>query len=155
MNWRMIVTALGVAVFVIPSIGAVQEKKISRKDLPAAVEKTVAEQANGATILGFSTELEHGKRVYEAELVVNGHSKDISMDASGKIIEIEEEVAIDSLPVKVKDGLSTLAGAGTITKVESLTKSGKLVAYEAAVKTGTKRSEVQVGPDGQKLAHPE
>jgi len=59
------------------------------------------------------------------------------MDASGKIIEIEEEVAIDSLPAKIKDGLSTLAGAGTITKVESLTKSGKLVAYEAAVKTGT------------------
>jgi hypothetical protein len=39
--------------------------------------------------------------------------------------------------------------------VESITKNGKLVAYEAAVKTGTKNSEVQVGPDGKKLAHPE
>jgi hypothetical protein len=30
-----------------------------------------------------------------------------------------------------------------------------LVAYEAAVKTGMKKSEIQVGPDGKKLAHPE
>src|SRR5436190_13698050 len=155
MNWQAIMTVLGMFVLAIPSIGAAQEKKISKKDLPAAVEKTVAEQANGATVSGFSTELENGKRVYEAEFKVNGHSKDILMDANGKIIEIEEEVAIDSLSANVKAGLTNLAGAGTITRVESLTKSGKLVAYEAVVKTGTKRSEAQVGPDGQKLTHPE
>ena len=51
-------------------------------------------------------------------------------------------------------GLTSL-NRGTIAKIESLTKNGKLVAYEAVVKTGTKRSEIQVGPDGQKLAHPE
>jgi hypothetical protein len=60
-----------------------------------------------------------------------------------------------ALPTAVKEGLTKAAGAGTISKVESLTKGGKLVAYEAVVKTGTKRSEVQVGPDGKKLAHPE
>src|SRR5258708_11335019 len=138
MNWRVIMTVLGLFALAMPSIGVTQEKKISRKDLPAAVEKTVAEEANGATVSGFSTELEKGKRVYEAEFKVNGHSKDILMDANGKIIEIEEEVAIDSLPANVKAGLTTLVGAGAITKVESLTKDGKLVAYEAVVKTGTK-----------------
>jgi hypothetical protein len=55
----------------------------------------------------------------------------------------------------VKDGLAKAAGTGTIGKVESLTKSGKLVAYEAVVQKGKKRSEIQVGPDGRKLAHPE
>lgn len=132
-----------------------KEKKIDRKDLPAAVEKTVGEQAKGATIRGFSTEVEKGRRVYEASLTVNGHGKEISMDASGKILEIEEEVAMESLPPAVKEGLTKAAGAGKITKVESLTKNGKLVAYEAAVKTGEKRSEVQVGPEGARLAHPE
>jgi len=155
MNQRTIMTALGLFALAITSIGAAQEKKISRQDLPAAVEKTVAEQANGATIRGFSTEMEKGKRLYEAELIVNGHSKDISMDANGKIVEIEEEVSMDSLPANVKQSLTQSAGAGTITKVESLTKEGKLVAYEAVVKTGTKRSEIQVGPDGKKLVHPE
>src|SRR6202047_1431171 len=132
-----------------------QEKKITRGELPPGVEKTVAEQSQGATIKGFSTELDKGKRVYEVELSVNGHGKDISMDKDGKIVEVEEEVAMDSLPPEVKAGLTSAAGSGTILKVESLTKGGKLVAYEADVKNGPKHSEVQVGPNGNKLAHEE
>jgi len=130
-----------------------QEKKIKREELPPAVEKTVVEQSQGSTIKGFSTEVDRGKRLYEVELTVNGHSKDISMDKDGKIVEVEEEVTMDSLSPEVKAGLMRAAGSGTITKVESLTKGGNLVAYEADVKYGTKHSEVQVGPNGKKLAH--
>ena len=132
-----------------------QEKKLKREELPPAVEKTVAEQSKGATIRGFATEMEGGKGLYEVELVANGHTKDISMDKQGNIVEVEEEVSLESLPIPVKDALTNAAGSGTLAKVESLTKKGKLVAYEADVKTGTKRSEIQVGPDGKKLAHPE
>ena len=132
-----------------------QEKTIQRSDLPAAVEKTVAQQSKGATIKGFATEVEDGKTLYEVEMTVNGHGKDISMDEKGNILEVEEEVNMASLPPAVKEGLTKTAGKGTITKVETLTKNGKLVAYEAAVKTGTKTSEIQVGPDGKKLAHSE
>ena len=132
-----------------------QEKKIKREELPPAVEKTVSEQSQGATIKGFSTEVDNGKRVYEVELTVNGHGKDISMDKDGKIVEVEEEVAMDSLSPEVKTALTRAAGSGTIMKVESLTKGGKLVAYEASVKNGPKHSEVQVGPNGEKLAHEE
>jgi uncharacterized membrane protein YkoI len=132
-----------------------QEKKIRREELPPAVEKTVSEQSQGAAIRGFSTEVEDGKRRYEAELTVSGHGKDISMDQQGNITEVEEEVTMDSLPAAVKGGLTRAAGSGTITKIEALTKRGKLVAYEAEVRNGAKRSEVQVGPDGKKLAHSE
>jgi uncharacterized membrane protein YkoI len=132
-----------------------QEKKIKREELPPAVEKTVAEQSQDATIKGFSTEVDKGKRLYEVELTVTGHGKDISMDKDGKIIEVEEEVTMDSLPSAVKAGLKKAAGSGTITKVESVTRQGKLVAYEAGVKNGTKHSEVQVGPSGNKIAQEE
>jgi hypothetical protein len=132
-----------------------EEKKIKRSDLHPAVEKTVAEQSKGATIKGFAMEVEDGKKIYEAELSVNGHGKDISMDEKGNILEIEEEVEMAALPATVKDGLAKAAGKGKITKVETLTKKGKLVAYEAVVKTGTKDSEIQVGPEGKKLARPE
>lgn len=145
--------------FLVAALGCIavsaQEKKISRSDLPPAVEKTVSAETNGATIRGFSTEIENGKRIYEAELTVNGHGKDISMDAAGNIIEVEEEVPMAALPAEVQDGLKKAAGPGTITRIESLTKNGKLVAYEAAVRNGAKRSEIQVGPDGKRLAHPE
>jgi hypothetical protein len=132
-----------------------QEKKIKREDLPPAVEKTVSEESQGAAIRGFSTEVENGKRLYEVEMTVNGHGKDILLDQQGNITEVEEEVTMDSLPPVVKHGLTSAASGGTITKVESLTKRGKLVAYEAAVRNGAKHSEVQVGPDGKKPAHSE
>jgi uncharacterized cupredoxin-like copper-binding protein len=135
--------------------GSAQEKKIKRAELPAAVEKTVAEVSKGATIKGFSQETEKGKTTYEVEMVVNGHGKDVEMDASGAIMEVEEEVAMDTLAADVKAGLSAKATGGKILKVESLTKGGKLVAYEAVVETGGKRREVQVGPDGKPLDHEE
>jgi uncharacterized membrane protein YkoI len=132
-----------------------QEKKIKRSDLPPAVEKTVAAQSTGATIRGFSTEKENGQTLYEVEMTVNGHSKDISIAADGFIVEIEEQVALDSLSPEVIAGLQAKAGKGKILKVESLTKKDKLVAYEAQVDTNGKKSEVQVGPDGKPLDHEE
>jgi hypothetical protein len=132
-----------------------QGRTITRANLPPAVQKTVDEQSQGAVIKGFVTEVENGKRIYEVELTVNGHGKDIAMDAQGHVLEVEEEVVLDALPAAVKGGLTKSAGAGKITKVESLTKGGTLVAYEAVVQTGTKHKEIQVGPNGQKLAHPE
>jgi hypothetical protein len=132
-----------------------QEKKIKRSDLPPAVEKTVAAQSAGATIRGFATEKEKGQILYEVEMTVNGHSKDISMAADGSIVEIEEQVALDSLSPEIKAGLQAKAGKGKILKVESLTKKDKLVAYEAQVETNGKKSEVQVGPDGKPLDHEE
>jgi hypothetical protein len=132
-----------------------QEKKIKRSDLPAAVEKTVVEQSKGATIRGFSEEKENGQTTYEAEMLVNGHSKDVQMDANGAVIEIEEQVDLQAVSAEVRAGLQAKAGKGKITKVESITKKDKLVAYEAKVMTAGKKSEVQVGPDGKPLDHEE
>jgi hypothetical protein len=132
-----------------------QEKKIKRSDLPPAVEKTVAEQSKGATVRGFSEEKERGEIFYEAQFMVDSHSKDVLIDKDGVITEVEEFVAIGSLAPAVKDGLQAMAGKGKLVKVESLTKHDKLVAYEAQVVSGEKKSEVQVGPDGKPLDHEE
>lgn len=131
------------------------DKKISRSDLPAAVEKTVQEQSRGATIRGYASERESGVLEYEAEMVVNGHTKDVAIGKDGTVLEVEEEVAFDSLPGSVKSALTAKAAGAKITKVESLTKKDKLVAYEAATLKGSKKGEIQVGPNGEKLAHEE
>jgi hypothetical protein len=132
-----------------------REKKIQRSDLPPAVEKAVIEQSKGAAIRGFSTEKEHGQTFYETELMVNGLSRDILMDVNGSVVEVEEQVSIESLPSAVRQGLQGKSGNGTLVKVEKLTKKDKLVAYEAEVLTRGKKSEVQVGPDGKPLDHEE
>ncbi len=124
--------ALAASGLLLAGTSSAQEKKIKRSDLPPAVEKTVAAESTGATIKGFSTEKEKGQTLYEVELMVNGHSKDISMAADGSIVEIEEQVVLDSLSADVRAGLQAKAGKGKI-----------------------KKSEVQVGPDGKPLDHEE
>jgi hypothetical protein len=137
------------------TISVAREKRIERSDLPAAVETTVSAQSQGATLRGFSEEKENGQTYYEAELSVNGHRRDLLMDTTGAIVEVEEQVALESLPAAVREGLETKAGKGKILKVESITKHDKLVAYEAQVFTREKRAEVQVDPDGRPLNHEE
>jgi hypothetical protein len=132
-----------------------QEKKIKRSELPVAVEKAVVEQSKGATIRGFNEEKENGQTTYEVEMLVNGHTKDVQMDVNGAVTEVEEQVDAQALSAGVLAGLQAKAGKGKIAKIESITKREKLVAYEAQVVTNGKKSEVQVGPDGQPLDHEE
>lgn len=151
--WKSgLVVAVSVSAF---SVCGAQEKKIKRSDLPAAVEKTVQVESRGATIRGFSEEKENGKTYFEVEMVVNGHGKDVTIDPTGAVSEVEEEAPFDSLPAAVKEGLKVKAGTGKIAKVESITKHNTVVAYEANVVTAGKKSEVQVGPDGKPLDHQE
>ena len=157
MNMQRSSRVLLVAGILLSTVGFAQEKekKIKRSDLPAAVEKTVAAQSSGAKVKGFSEEKEKGQTFYEAELLVNGHSKDVLMDANGTVVEVEEEVPMSGLPSEVKAGLQAKTDGGKIVKVETITKNNKLVAYEAHVNTNGKKSEVQGGPDGKPLDHEE
>jgi hypothetical protein len=103
----------------------------------------------------LSKQKEKGQTFWEAEMTVNGHSKDVLIDTNGAVVEIEEQVGLDSLPVAARQGLQAKAGSGKILKVESLTKHDKLVAYEARVQTSGKKKEIQVDPDGKPLTHEE
>jgi len=137
------------------TLAASAEKNIQRSALPPAVEKTVHAQSQGAIIKGISSETEDGVFQYEVEMTVNGHGRDIAIAKNGTLLEIEDEVVLNTLPAAVQSALTAKAAGAKITKVESLTKKGKLVAYEAATLKGTKKGEIQVGPNGEKLAHEE
>lgn len=151
---RVSFATLTVSLFFVAGLRA-QEIPVERSDLPRAVQKAADEQSKGATVKGFAKEVENGKVQYEIKLSVNGHSKDVSVDPRGKILEIEEEVTLEALPGPVRQGLEHAAGKRKILKVESLTKRGALVAYEAQVSEGKQHSEIQVGPDGKPLAQKE
>ena len=151
MSFSLIVAQL---VFLSGTIAA-QEKQITSSNLPAPVQKTADEQSKGATVTSYKKETEAGKPAYEVKMTINGHSKDVTIDPSSNLLEIEEQVALETLPAAVRDGLQKKAGSGKITKVESITKHGKVVAYEAKVLTAGKNSEIQVGPDGKPLAYKE
>jgi hypothetical protein len=155
MRILQVVRLAAVASSFLPLAVLAQETKIKRSDLPPAVEKTVAAQSSGAMIRSFSEERENGQIFYEAEMTAKGHRQDVLMDANGVIVEVEEQIAMGALPAGVQEALHTQAGKGKIVTVESITKHNKLVAYEAAILTKGKRSEIQVDPQGKPLGHEE
>src|SRR5258705_10682025 len=123
------------------------EKPVKMKDLPEAVRKTVQEQSKGATLRGLAKEVEDGKTFYEAELKINGHNKDVLIDPSGAVVEIEEQVVLSSLPAEVQATIKKAAGMGKILIVEAITKNKTLEAYEAHMTRAGKRSPVKEALD--------
>jgi len=100
----------GIATVCFCSVVAAQEKKITRNQLPAAVEKTVARESEGATITEFARETEHGQTFYEASLMLNGRRREILMDKQGNVVEVEEVVSFDSLPQPVQESFRKASG---------------------------------------------
>ena len=90
---KMLAVAVFVAGCLLTAGMQAQEQHIKRSELPSAVQKILDQQSKAATIRGYSKEMEGGKLEYQVEMTVNGHSKDVSMDEDGNIIEVEEQVA--------------------------------------------------------------
>lgn len=134
--------------FVIGSALMAADTKLSFTDLPAAVQTAAKANLSGAEIVGASKEIEKGQTTYEIETKRDGKSRDLSFDSSGKLLEVEQEVEMDSLPDSARAALQRTAAGGTIKKVESVT-AGNSLSYEAVVITKSgKHTEIAVNPDG-------
>jgi uncharacterized membrane protein YkoI len=153
-TWRVSQSVAKVILLMLCAAAAAiaSEKKIPRSALPPAVERTVRLQTQGAIIKGFTMETEHGKVEYEVETTVNGHSRDVSIAPDGTVLEVEEAVTMDNLPPAAKSALLAHAKGAQIGKIESITKNGKIVAYEAHVVNAGKRSEILIGSNGEKVS---
>ncbi len=128
------------------------ETPVKMKDLPAAVRVTVEQQSKGLRIRGLTKEVENGQTFYEVSLWVGSRVRDTLIDETGKVVEVEDQVALRSLPPAARAEIVKQAGRGRIFLVESITKDNVIVAYEAHVRTAGKISEVKVSPDGKLLA---
>ncbi len=146
MNRKTLCTAA--SAILLSAVVSASEVAIKMKDLPAAVRKAVEEQSKGATLRGLSKEVEAGKTYYEAELKVDGRSKDVLIDPTGAVVEIEEQVTLGSLPESARAAIEKHAGKRKIVSVESVTKNNDIVAYEAKIQGTAKTSEIKVAPDG-------
>ena len=129
------------------AVAAAAEKKIKLQEMPAAVQQAVKDQSQGAVIRGFAQEVENGKTLYEMELTVNGHGKDVTFDGSGKVVSVEEEVPLESVAVPAREAIQKAVGKGKLQKVESVTENGSSF-YEASIRKAGKSSEFKVDANG-------
>jgi uncharacterized cupredoxin-like copper-binding protein len=148
------ITALALAGCLLPAGTALAqstERPVKLKDLPAAVQTTVREQSQGATMRGLAEEVKDGQTFYEVSLRVKGRNRDVLMDTNGNLVETEEQVTLAALPPAPRAAIVKQAGKGKILMVESITKNRAIVAYEAHVRRTGKIVEIKVDPDGKPL----
>lgn len=145
---RSLVTAL---ILCTALSGADTEKKIKMKDLPPPVQAAVKDLTkDNAVLAGLAKEVENGKTLYEAEFKVNGHTKDVTMDETGKIVTTEEEVSLASLPAPAREAMQKAVGKRKLVRLEAVTKDGTTY-YEGLVKSGLKKTEVKIDPAGNTI----
>lgn len=129
------------------------ETKLTMKDLPKAVQATIQKETQGAEIVGLSKEADAGKTVYEVETKIKGRSRDMLIDATGALTEVEEQIDLATLPAAVQAEVKKSIGKAKLVKLESVANGAKvLTGYSAVVDNAGKQSEVEMGLDGKVLA---
>jgi hypothetical protein len=124
------------------------EAHVPCKTLPAAVLHQAKAEAGDATIRGCVKDKEDGKLTYEVETLKDGRSRDILFDASGTVLEVEQEVAAGSLPPAVSDAIARAANGSKVGKVESVTRGGVIASYETTIMKKGRRQEIAFSPQG-------
>jgi hypothetical protein len=136
--------------FAVAALALGADKKLTLKDLPPAVQKTVQDEAKGGEIKSIAKETEKGVVQYEVETMLNGKHRDFEVDTKGTLLVMEEETSIDSIPAAAKAAIMKKVADGKLGLVETFKKSGSgETMYEAAYtgKNG-KKHEVLVKADG-------
>jgi hypothetical protein len=125
------------------------ESRVPCKSLPAAVFHQAKAEAGDATIRGCVKDKENGKLTYEVETTQqDGRSKDIALDASGAVLEVEQEIMAGSLPPAVSGAIAKAADGGKAGKIESVTRGGVIASYETTITKDGRRREVAFSPEG-------
>src|SRR2546422_3043651 len=130
--------------------GTAGEKKISKKQIPAAVLSAFKTDYPDATIKGQAGETENGKKYYEIESGDGKTTRDLLYTPDGKISEIEEAMDIATLSAAMKGTVDKACPGGKLGKAEKVT-SGTAVKYEFHVKVGKKTNEVVLDASGKIL----
>ncbi len=131
------------------SLGAAfAEKKLTLKDLPPAVQTAIQAELKGGEIKSIGKETEHGVTQYEVETMLNGKHRDFDVDTKGKLLEVEEETTIDSVPAAAKAAILKKVADGKLGMVDTVMRGSETL-YEAeyTAKNG-KKHEILVKADG-------
>ena len=125
-----------------------KEKSLVLTDLPSAVQKTLQAELKGGEIKNIGKETEDGVAQFEVETMVNGKHRDLNVDTKGKLLVVEEETSIDSIPAAAKAAILKKVGNGKLGMVENFLRGGQTM-FEAAYTTKAgKKLEVLVKADG-------
>lgn len=141
--------ALIVAAVALFSFSAVaQEKKITAREVPAAVITAFKNSYPNATIRGYAREKEHGKVFYEIESREGTMSRDVLYNADGTVAEIEESMPATDLPADAQQAIKQKYPKAVIRLAEKTT-AGDKITYEVSLRQGKRRMSMEFNASGK------
>jgi len=142
----LILVVFGTALLITTAMAG--ESKITKNELPGAVLKAFEKAYPKATIEGLAKEEEDGKIYYEIESLDGRTKRDVLYLAEGTIVEIEEVIAANELPVAVMTTVAREFPEGTILKAEKITHNA-VVEYGLNIVSGKETHEIVVDTHGK------
>jgi hypothetical protein len=140
--------ALGVLVFCasICLVSAAQSSKtVSIHQVPAAVKKTIEDQATGFKLGDIEREETDGELVYTATVNKSGQDRDFTVAEDGRLLSVEVE--LEETPAAVQKTIKAQVGAG---EVDTIERNVEEDAYEVDfIKKDGTDSFFSVTPDGR------
>ena len=145
------VALMTVAVLLFSFSALAQEKKITAKQVPAAVIAAFKASYPNATIRGYAWEKEHGKVFYEIESLEGTTHRDVLYNPDGTVAEIEESIAATDLPAAAQEAIHQKYPRAVISLAEKTT-AGDRVGYEVSARQGRKRISMEFDAAGKVLS---
>ena len=146
---QVVLAVLAVSMFALSA--AAQEKKITAKQVPAAVIAAFKTSYPNATIRGYAREKENGKVLYEIESREGTTQRDVLYNSDGTVAEIEESIAPTDLPAAAQEAIHKKYPKAVISLAEKTT-AGDKVGYEVAARQGKRRITMEFDADGKVLS---
>jgi len=126
---------------------AERERSVKEAELPAPALATLKRLAGGAAITEFAEEIEHGRKFYEGSWKGPDGNVDALVTEAGDLVEIEEVVPADKVPVPVRAEAEKEAGRDAKLMWEKKT----IVMYEVHFKKDGQGREMVLTPDGRRF----
>ena len=126
-------------------------KVVVKPDLPEAVLNAFRTSFPDVKASGYDREIVNGQTRYEIETKVGQFEKDYVYLEDGTLLQIEQEVAVDSLPKVVIDAVKKAHPGCEVEEAETITR-GSITEYEVVIEVDEREYELLVSSEGKILA---
>ena len=117
---------------------------------PDAVKASIAKAFAGSTLKSCKAEREHGQDQFEAKVTkADGKKAEVDLTADGKILQIEERIAVDSVPATVMKAFAAKYPKAKVDGAEKQTPTAGKPTFELAFATDSGRKEATFTEDGK------
>jgi hypothetical protein len=118
-------------------------------ECPAAVKTAINKAFAKSSITSCKAEKEHGHDQFEVRVTkADGAKAEVDVEPDGKIIQVEEKIAVDKVPAAVMKAFAAKYAKAKVDRAEKQTPSEGKPSYELAFASGSGRKEATFSEDG-------